>query len=132
MAEQILYKCHPAMFRNAPFQFVLCCLLVLVYGIGLLILAVWFLSAWGTTLTVSNERVTLRKGILSKHTNEVMIRDIRNVQISQGILQRLFSVGSIAIGSAGHGGVEIEAAGIPFPQRVKQIIDDRRRSASPG
>ena len=132
MAEQILYKRHPAMFRNAPILFVLCCLLVLVYGVGLLILAVWFLSVWGTTLTVSDERVTLRKGILSKHTNEVMIRDIRNVQISQGIFQRLFGVGSIAVGSAGHGGVEIEAAGIPFPQRVKQIIDERRRNPHPG
>jgi len=126
MAETTLYSDHPAMFRNRPILFLFCCLLVLAYGLGLLILLVWWIQCWGTNLTVTDQRVTLRKGILSKYTNDVMISDIRNVQVGQNLFQRLFGVGSLGISSAGQGGMEIEVNGIPNPQKVKTVIDDCR------
>ena len=126
MAETILYKDSPAMFRNSPVAFVLCCLLIAVYGLGLLMLLAWWLRCWGTSLTVTDQRVTLTKGILSRYTNDVMIADIRNVQIRQSMLQRLFGVGSIGISSSGQAGMEIDVAGLPDPGRIKSIIDDRR------
>ena len=126
-SENILYTAHPSMFRNNPIGFLFCIVLVLALGFGLLILLYWWLKVLGTTLTVTNERVTLRKGILSKHTNEVFLADIRNVQISQSLFQRMFNVGTIGISSAGQGGMEIEISGIPKPQSVKQLIDQHRR-----
>ena len=127
VTETTLYQSHPSMFRNNPIGFILSFILILVYGLGLLILLIWWLRVLGTTLIVTDERVTLRKGILSKHTNEVYHTDIRNIQISQGLFQRMFGVGTIGIASAGHGGVEIEVAGIPMPQTIKDLIDQHRR-----
>ena len=127
MTESTLYQSHPSMFRNNPIGFILSILLIAVYGLGLLILLFWWLKVLGTTLIVTDERVTLRKGILSKHTNEVYHTDIRNVQIKQGILQRMFGVGTIGISSAGQGAIEIEVAGLPTPQKIKDIIDQHRR-----
>lgn len=127
MNETSLYQAHPAMFRNHPLGFILSLLLIAFYGLGLVILLVWWLRVLGTMLIVSNERVTLREGILSKHTNEVYLSDIRNVQIRQGVLQRLFGVGTIGIATAGHSGVEIAVAGLPNPQKIKDILDHHRR-----
>ena len=59
---------------------------------------------------------------MSKSTNEVRHKDIRNLQVSQSIFQRLFGVGTLEIASAGHGGVEIKISGIPKPQELADII----------
>ena len=130
MAGQILYQTHPAMFRNKPVQFILSLLLIPVFGIGLLILLLWWVKVLGTTLIVTDQSVTLRTGILSKYTNEVYHSDVRNVQVYQDLLQRIFNVGALAISSAGQGGVEIAVAGIPQPEHVKAIIDRYRRAGA--
>lgn len=126
MEETILYHSHPAMFKNRPFSFILCLILSLV-GVGLIIFLIWWIKTKGTELTVTNERVSLRKGILSKFTNDVYLTDIRNVQIYQSFGQRIFGVGSVAISSAGNEGIEIEVMGIPDPEKIKSIIDTHRR-----
>lgn len=136
MEEQKLYEKHPSMFKNRPVGFVLLILIGLILAVPtmgisvllcLLIFLFWWIKVLGTTLIVTNERVTLRKGILSKHTNEVYHNDIRNVQVSQGIFQRMFGVGTIGIATAGHGEIEIVIQGIPAPEKVKGLIDQHRR-----
>lgn len=127
MNEEVVYEEHPSMFRNHPVGFVLTLLLCLV-GIGLFILFFWWLDSLGTTLTVTNERTTLRKGILSKSLVEVWHQDVRNVQLYQSLGQRIFGVGKLGISSAGQGEIEIEVSGIPDPEKVKQLIDRYRRA----
>ena len=124
--EIILYQTHPAMFRNHPIYFILCVLLIAAFGLGLLLLLIWWLQVLGTKLTVTNEQTTLRKGILAKHTNDVFHSNVRNIQVRQSFLQRVFNVGWVGISSAGQSGLEIEVGGIFDPQKVKDIIDDHR------
>jgi membrane protein YdbS with pleckstrin-like domain/DNA-directed RNA polymerase subunit RPC12/RpoP len=123
--EKTVYESHPSMFKNHPVGFIISIGLCL-FGIGFIILLIWWLNVLGTTLTVTNKRTVLRKGILSKSTNEVRHQDVRNIQVSQGILQRIFNVGAIGISSAGHGGIEIEVFGMPSPDKVKKLIDQYR------
>ncbi len=126
MEEKTLYEAHPAMFRSEPIGFILCVILSVV-GIGLLIFLFWWLRVLGTRLTVTSERTILRRGILSKHINEVYHSDIRNVRISQSFLQRIFDVGTISIASAGSGDAEIVVSGMRSPGQVKAILDQGRR-----
>ena len=123
--EKTEYEAHPAMFRSDPVVFILTLALCFV-GVGLIILLIWWLNNLGTTLTVTSKRTILRRGILSKFTSEVYHKDVRNIQVSQRLLQRLFDVGTVGISSAGQSGIEIAAEGIPEPNRVKQIIDRYR------
>lgn len=126
MAEPILYESHPAMFRNHPLGFILCVLLIAAFGLGLLIFLVWWLKCLGTTLTVTDQKTTLRTGLLSKNLNEVYHSDVRSIQVSQRFLQRVFGVGSVGISSAGQAAVEIVANGIPRPDQVRELIDAHR------
>ena len=123
--EQVLYEAHPAMFKNHPFLFVLNCILCVVI-VGIIIFVIWYLRSRATTLTITNEQTTLRKGLLSKFTNDVFHENVRNIIVRQTFFQRIMGVGYIGISSAGQGGIEIEVNGIPEPERVKQIIDDCR------
>lgn len=127
MTPATLYTAHPSMYRNRPIAFALCILLIPLFGVGALLLLFWWLRVLGTTLTVTEDKVTLRRGLLSKATSEVWHIDVRNVQVAQGPLQRLLGVGAIAISSSGQSGMEIAVSGIPHPGRVKELIEQQRR-----
>jgi len=123
--ETVLYKDSPAMFRNRPVLFLVCCALIPV-GIGLVVLFVWWLRCLATSLVITERRITLRQGLLSKDTNDVLIADIRNVKVRQNLLQRIFGVGTVAVSTSGQSDMEIEVHGVRAPERIKAIIDDRR------
>jgi len=123
--ETVLYKDSPAMFRNRPVLFLVCCALIPV-GIGLVVLFVWWLRCLATSLVITDRRVTLRQGLLSKDTNDVLIADIRNVKVRQNLFQRIFGVGTVAVSTSGQSDMEIEVHGVPAPERIKAIIDERR------
>ena len=129
MKEEILYESHPLMFRNHPIRFTLSILAIPIYGLGLIILLYWWLEVKGTKITLTDERTTLRKGILSKNINEVYHADVRNVKVSQSLSDRMFKVGVIGISTAGQADVEILVGGIPNPEKAKSIIDQKRKAA---
>jgi uncharacterized membrane protein YdbT with pleckstrin-like domain len=147
--EKILYEAHPSMFRNHPFWFLGIGLLSLIgfvlpflfktgwftttleiaipIVIGLIFYFVWWLKCKATTLTITSERSSCRRGILSKSVTEVWHQDVRNVQLNQSLLQRILDVGTIGISSAAQSGLEISVSGIPRPDEIKSLIDQHRR-----
>ncbi len=73
--------------------------------------------------TITNQRLEMRKGIISKQTSEIHIKNIRNIQLNQGIMQRLLGLGDLLFASAATGGVEIGFLGISDPEQWKQKIN---------
>ncbi len=147
--ERVLVKTHPAMFRAHPFRFLGCLLLLglgvggVFYGMtadnpmalwsgaacgvaGLLLLAIWRAVVLATTLTVSDRRTTLRKGLFSRTTSEVEHDDIRNIQMDQSAFERLFHVGDIGISSSGQDDLEVIARSIPHPNTIVRIIRENQ------
>ena len=125
MNEETIFQTNPVMFRESPLLFVLCVLLAPV-GLGLLVLGVWWVSTKAASLTITNKRTIVRRGLLSKNTNEVLHRDIRNIRVSQTFLQRIFGAGRIEISCAAQGSIEIRFGGVPNPDAVKALIDRHR------
>jgi len=102
-------------------------MLLILGGMGFVFLAIWWLRVINTRLTVTNERVRFRTGILSKNIREVFLSDIRSVEISQRFIQRLLDTGTIEISSAATADAEIAIKGLPKPYKVKELIDEHRR-----
>lgn len=148
----ILVK-HPAAFREQPLRtFALVVLLGLatwlwgltfwstihylsavVAALPLLVLGLLlqlYIGALFTKLTVTEDRVILRKGIISKRTSELRHRDIRAIEVKQSILERLFNVGRIGISSSGQSDLEIVIGGIVDPQSVAQELRSRQQVES--
>jgi len=155
-AEHQLFSEHPAMFRGDPGRtlfimalVVLCVLAIsgvfdsalgedgadLARGLGvfglvliLLYLLVWWLQCMAARITITTHRTTVRRGILAKKTTEVRHVDVRLVQVEQSILQRIFRSGTLAVGSAGHAGMEIQFRALRNPERVAAMIRERQQS----
>ncbi len=119
-------RIHPSMWRSNPLLFLLCLCLILLFGVGILLLLIWWIKSQNTTLIVTDKRTILQQGLLSRYTNEVMHVHIRNIQIQQNMMERLFNIGTIKIASAGTGDIEISVSGIPAPNRIKATIDHYR------
>ena len=150
-SEQLVMKIHPSMFRARPIRFVSVLVLIfagitgavwggllgdgsmgrtaalvggiLAFLIGSGWLGVWKVKTLGAAIEITNKRTVLRTGLLSRATSEVVHDNIRNVQVSQSFLQRLFGVGTLGLSSSGQDGIEIQIEDIPNPDRVREVID---------
>jgi len=92
-----------------------------------------FIAVWkraGLILHVYPDRVVLERGILSKHITQVLISDIRSLDTRYGVVQRIFRVGDVWIGTAGMSGYEIVARGMPNPKGIANLILMQRRGLS--
>ena len=125
--EKVLYRGHEAMFRSHPIWFTIYACLTPV-GVGALLLFRWWIIAIGETLTVTTARVSLRKGIFSVDLNEILNTNVRNVQLRQTIMQRIFGVGDIGVSSSGQADIEVIARGIRNPMLVKRLIEAKGSS----
>lgn len=123
--EKELIRRHPKMFRNRPFSFTLSLALVPVV-IGAVILLVWWIKTHSRCLIVTDEKTRLRKGLLSKETNDVMHSSVRNIQVEQGAFQRLLGTGDIRISSSGQSGIEVNLTGVQNPGEIRDLINRYR------
>ncbi|MGH8543836.1 MAG: PH domain-containing protein [Gammaproteobacteria bacterium] len=121
--SDVLYQSNPPMFRNNPFGFVISVLLIPVFGIGILILLVWYISTKAQSLTVTSQDLLYEKGILSKSRSELRLTSIRSVRVHQTLFQRMFGTGDIEIFTAGDT-PEVTAKGMPDPNKVRELVGE--------
>lgn len=100
----------------------------------LLIAAIFFLTAVlqriAHVYTLTPDAVKAKVGIIARHEREVKIADIREIGVRQGVLQRLFRIGSVYFASAATAGIEVVFAGIKDPPGLKKSVDTLRSSAA--
>lgn len=86
----------------------------------------WVMAHMWVKLEITNKRIIRHEGIITRRTSEVLHDHIRNVEIRQTFLQRIFGVGYVGVSSAGQDGIEIEVRDIPNPDAVQDLIDRYR------
>jgi uncharacterized membrane protein YdbT with pleckstrin-like domain len=70
---------------------------------------------------VTNKRVILKTGIVSRRTEEMKLSSIETVEIDQGIVGRLFGFGTVKV--TGRGISDVVFARIDDPMAVKRQIE---------
>lgn len=120
--DRLLYDSTPPMFRNHPVGFVLTLLLVPVFGIGLIVFLVWYLSCRSHRLQVTREEIYYERGLLSKYHTEFDVSDVRTVRVYQSFFQRLFGTGDVEVFTAGDQ-PEIALKGMPEPERLRDLLN---------
>ena len=70
---------------------------------------------------VTNKRVILKRGIISRKTEEMKLTSIETVEIDQGIFGRIFGFGTVKI--TGRGISDFVFKGIDDPMSVKRQIE---------
>ena len=70
---------------------------------------------------VTNKRVILKNGIISRHTEEMKLSSIETVEIEQGIWGRMFGYGTVKL--TGRGISDVKFRNIDDPMQVKRDIE---------
>jgi uncharacterized membrane protein YdbT with pleckstrin-like domain len=98
----------------------------------LLVLLVGFVKRSATRYVITTERLRIRRGLLSKTTQETRIERVQNVNTQQSLFERLLQVGTVDFDTAGTDDSEFRFVGVANPAEVVRAVDRAQRSISAG
>jgi uncharacterized membrane protein YdbT with pleckstrin-like domain len=146
--EEIVFEGHPSWRALLLFYLsgVAIAAIALVIGVlasgwalgvvlGVVVMAilvlVGFVKRMATRYVISTERLHIRRGILSKATQETRVQRVQNVNTAQTLFQRVMRVGTVEFDTAGTDDSEFRFVGVADPAEVVRAVDRAQRAASP-
>lgn len=125
--EEIFGRFKLHWFAWVPF-WTLVILSPVTFGITLLVALYEWFRLKNIEQGVTNKRVILKRGIISRKTEEMKITSIETVEIDQGILGRIFGFGTVRV--TGRGLSDVIFVHIDDPMAVKKQIESAPTLAS--
>jgi uncharacterized membrane protein YdbT with pleckstrin-like domain len=105
--------------------------LVVLAIIGVTVL-VGFIKRVSTTYTITNRRLNIKRGIVSREVQETRLERVQNVNYDQGVIQRMLQVGDVNFDTAGSGDYDFSFDGVADPDVVVQKVDEAQRAHDAG
>ncbi|HYI19577.1 MAG TPA: PH domain-containing protein [Solirubrobacteraceae bacterium] len=108
------------------------------WGLGILLGAVVFavlvvvglVKRMATRYVLTTERLHIRRGLLSKRTQETRVQRVQNVNTDQTLFQRVMRVGTVDFDTAGTDDSEFRFVGVANPAEVVRAVDRAQRAAA--
>ncbi len=76
-----------------------------------------------TTYTITNRRLTIDIGLLSRDLHQTRLERVQNVNTRQSLLERLLRIGSVDFDTAGESGFDFTFAGVADPHGIVRTVD---------
>ncbi|MFN3580683.1 MAG: PH domain-containing protein [Pseudomonas sp.] len=115
---EALFRLH--WFARVP-MFIWLLLAIPTLGITLLMVLYEWLKLRSIEQGVTNKRVILKTGIISRHTEEMKLGSIETVELRQSIWGRMFGFGTVEV--TGRGISDVNFKGMDDPMGVKRQIE---------
>jgi membrane protein YdbS with pleckstrin-like domain len=80
-------------------------------------------------MRIYSDRVSVEEGFWSKETSEFFIKDIRSIDVHQGIWGRLVDIGDVTISTAATVDAAEEACGVAQPKKIKELLISQRQQS---
>jgi uncharacterized membrane protein YdbT with pleckstrin-like domain len=98
-----------------------------VFGVVLVIIAltvlVGFIKRVATTYSITNRRLHIKRGIISRDVQETRLERVQNVNFTQNVYQRLVRIGNVDFDTAGTDDSNFTFAGVADPDDVVHKVD---------
>jgi uncharacterized membrane protein YdbT with pleckstrin-like domain len=104
--------------------------LVAVIGVAIVVLA-GFVKRIFTSYTITNRRLHITRGIVSREIQETRLERVQNVNYNQSVLQRLLQVGDVDFDTAAGDDYNFVFAGVADPDEVVQKVDRATHATAP-
>jgi len=145
--EQIVFEGHPSWRSVLLFYVAGVALVAVAAAIGALasgtgfailgggvvlalVLLTGFVKRMATRYVITTERLHIRRGILSKATQETRIQRVQNVNTDQSFFERILQVGTVDFDTAGTDDSDFTFQGIADPAAVVAAVDRAQRVAA--
>jgi uncharacterized membrane protein YdbT with pleckstrin-like domain len=153
--EQILYEGHPSWRAILDFYLkgiaataVICLLVALgtgtigdetdkglvtiiaLVGVALTIL-IGFIKRVATSYTITNRRLHIKRGIVSRTIQETRLERVQNVNYTQSVIQRMLQIGNVDFDTAAGDDFNFTFDGVADPSEVVHMVDQATGVAAP-
>ena len=85
--------------------------------------------AWGliqriaTTYTITNRRLTIRSGLLSRELHECRLERVQNVNTHQRLLERMLGIGTVDFDTAAGAAYDFSFRGVEDPGGIVRTVN---------
>jgi uncharacterized membrane protein YdbT with pleckstrin-like domain len=76
-----------------------------------------------TTYTITNRRLTIDIGLLSRTLHETRLHRVQNVNSRQTLLERMLRVGTVDFDTAGSADFDFAFRGVGEPRQIVRTVD---------
>ena len=101
---------------------------IVVVGVAVTIL-VGFVKRVATTYTITNRRLNIKRGIVSREVQETRLERVQNVNYDQSVFQRAMQIGDVDFDTAAGDDYNFIFAGVAQPEEVVDQVDRATRAA---
>jgi len=96
--------------------------LIVLAALALTIL-IGFVKRVATTYTITDRRLNIKRGIVSREVQETRLERVQNVNYSQSVFQRVMQIGDVDFDTAAGDDYNFVFAGVAEPEEVVQQVD---------
>jgi uncharacterized membrane protein YdbT with pleckstrin-like domain len=104
--------------------------IVALVGVAVTILA-GFIKRVTTSYTITDRRLHIKRGIVSRTIQETRLERVQNVNFHQSVIQRMLQVGDVDFDTAAGDDYNFVFSGVDDPADVVHMVDGATRGASP-
>jgi uncharacterized membrane protein YdbT with pleckstrin-like domain len=105
---------------------------LVVLAIVAVTVLVGFLKRVSTTYTITDRRLNIRRGIVSREVQETRLERVQNVNYKQSLYQRLVQVGDVDFDTAAGDDYNFIFAGVADPGDVVHKVDQATGTGAAG
>jgi uncharacterized membrane protein YdbT with pleckstrin-like domain len=88
-----------------------------------LTVVIGFVKRVATTYTITDRRLNIRRGIISREVQETRLERVQNVNYKQSVYQRVMQIGDVDFDTAAGDDYNFVFAGVADPQDVVHSVD---------
>jgi uncharacterized membrane protein YdbT with pleckstrin-like domain len=96
--------------------------LIVAVLLGLTVL-IGFIKRWATTYTITDRRLNIKRGIISREIQETRLERVQNVNYRQTVYQRIMQIGDVDFDTAATDDYNFVFAGVAEPGDVVHRVD---------
>ena len=88
------------------------------------ILLIGWLKRISTRYSITDRRLRIQRGIVSRNVEEARLERVQNVNVQQGILERILQVGTVDFDTASNRADDtFQFRGIAQPEQITRLVD---------
>ena len=120
MEKQVIYEGSPSQLVNLGT--IILCVIFCWLIIPIIFLIVIILKTKFTKTTITTKEIISEHGVLSKTTDELLLKRITDVRLSQPFWQRIFGLSTISVSTTDVSNGVLNIKGVPNGQQIwKQL-----------
>ena len=98
-------------------------------AIAVLAILIGFVQRRSTRYVITDQRLYIRRGLLSRHEQQTRLSRVQDVSTRQSMLERMLQIGTVDFDTTGDESEDFRFSGVDDPREVVAAVDAAQRGA---